>query len=130
MTAASGGPEIDVVREFAEENYRIAVNLFGGSVSLVQDLVDLYGVLTGIAVKTEVAARDEVVTVLNFVLGSRYHLTVAALAALRGHLTDSFRSLRMAIERRESTTSLEPPTDSAAWAVDPKNSESQREEKL
>jgi hypothetical protein len=90
--------ELDDIREAEEANYRVSLKLLGDSVSLVQDLVDLYKLIAEIASKSKLAARDEFLTGLHFLLAARYHLTIGALAALRGHLTDSLRSCRMGIE--------------------------------
>jgi len=48
--------------------------------------------------KTSAAVQDDIFAGLQFVLACRYHLVVGALTALRGHITDSFRNSRMAIE--------------------------------
>lgn len=91
--------ELEEVRDGEEQNYRISIEVLGDSVTLTQDLIDLYRLLVEISTKSEIAARDEIVAALQFLLASQYQLTVGVLAALRGHLTDSFRHSRMAIEQ-------------------------------
>lgn len=90
--------ELDEIREKEEGNYQVSLRLLGDSVSLVQDLVDLYKLLAEIASKSKLAVRDEFLTGLHFLLASRYQLAIGALAALRGHITDALRSARLAIE--------------------------------
>jgi len=90
--------ELDEIRENEEANYQVSLKLLGDSVSLVQDLVDLYKLMVEIASKSTLAARNEFFTGLHFLTASRYHLTIGALAALRAHISDAQRSGRMAIE--------------------------------
>src|SRR5262245_20201909 len=90
--------ELDEIRNNEEENYQISVGLLGESVTLVQDLLELYRLLAESAGKSELARRDEYITRLYFLLAARYHLTSGTLAILRTHTTDGLRSGRMAIE--------------------------------
>jgi len=90
--------EIENIHDAEEDNYRIALKILGDTSSLHEELVELYQVLRGISVKSKIAARDEIVTGLHLLVACQYQLTIGCLAALRCHLTDSFRSSRMAIE--------------------------------
>ncbi len=90
--------ELDEIRTGEEANYQISLKLLGDSVSLVQDLLDLYKLMAEIASKSRLAVRNEFFTGLHFLAASRYHLTIGALAALRTHISDAQRSGRMAIE--------------------------------
>lgn len=91
--------ELESIRDAEEDNYRLAVKLLGDTVSLAQEVVDLYRLIRDIAVKSKIVARDEVVTPLHLLAACEYQFTIGCLAALRGHLTDSHRSSRMAIEQ-------------------------------
>ncbi len=90
--------DIEEIRESEEHNYRTSKKLLGDTVSLVDDLTDLYQVLSEIATKSPLAARDEYVMALHFLSACRYRLTIGSLAALRGHITDALRDCRLAIE--------------------------------
>ncbi len=90
--------EIDQIGEAEEANFQTAKTHLRDSVSLVQDLVDLYKLLAEMVKKSGVEPRDEIITAAQFLLACRYQLTLGALAALRGHLTDSFSFARKAIE--------------------------------
>lgn len=90
--------EINEVREGEEANFQKALDVLGDSVSLVQDLLDLYSLIAQIIERSGVGPRDDVVLGAQFLLGCRYQLTLAALAVLRGHFSDSFYFSRKAIE--------------------------------
>ncbi len=94
-----GVTEIEEIHDAEEDNYRLAIKILGDTVSLAQDLTELYQLLPKISVTSKVAGRDDVVAALHMLMACKYQLTVGCLAALRGHLTDSFRSSRMAIEQ-------------------------------
>jgi len=90
--------EIEDVKAAEEENYQVSRKILGDTVSLVDDVLDLYGVLAEIASKSPLAPRDEYITSLDFLLGSRHQLTLGTLAALRGYLFEALRGCRLAIE--------------------------------
>ncbi len=90
--------EIESIHDAEEDNYRIALKLLGDTSSLHEDFIELYRVIREISVRSKVAAQDEIVTGLHLLVTCQYQLTIGCLAALRCHLTDSFRSSRMAIE--------------------------------
>ena len=90
--------EIDQVREAEEANYRNARGVLGESVSLVQELVDLYKLFGEMIKQSGVGSDDEIVAASTFLLACQYQLAVGALALVRGHLTDSFSYARKAIE--------------------------------
>jgi len=90
--------EIETLREYEDFNYGEVKAALGDSLSLTEDLVDLYKLMAEICSKTSAAVQDDIFAGLQFVLACRYHLVVGALTALRGHITDSFRNSRMAIE--------------------------------
>jgi len=90
--------EIDKVREYEEENYQRAKRRIGDSVSIVQDLVDLYKLLGEFIEKSSLALNDEIVCATDSLLACRYQLSMGALSLLRGHLTDSNLFTRKAIE--------------------------------
>ncbi len=97
--------ELDEIREGEEANYQTSKKVLGETVSLADDLKDLYEVLVDIATKFPLAAQDQYVTALHFLVGSQYQLTIGSLAALRGHLTDALRDCRLAIELCASRSS-------------------------
>lgn len=90
--------EIDEVRESEEANYQTARRLLGDSVSLVEDLINLYKFLSGMVKESRVEGRDEILAGLQFLLACRYQLVLGTLALLRGHLSDSYMYTRKAIE--------------------------------
>jgi len=90
--------EIDQVREYDEENLRRTKLYLGDTVSLLQDLVELYKFLADLIAKSSLGSRDEIVCAADFLLACRYQLTLGALSLLRGHLTDSSSFTRKAIE--------------------------------
>lgn len=90
--------EIDRVREGEEANYKFARQAVGDSASLIQDLVDLYGLLGDLVRASGLPPDDGVVAASQFLLACRYQLTIGALTALRGHINDSFYFTRKAIE--------------------------------
>lgn len=90
--------ELDKIRESEEANYQTSRRVLGESVTLVEDLLDLYRVLGEMIRGSRLGPRDEIVCAGQFLLGCRYQLTLGALAALRGHLHDSFMLSRKAIE--------------------------------
>jgi len=51
--------ELDEIRVGKEANYQTSLRLMGDSVSIVQDLIDLYKLLTRGATKSKLVARDE-----------------------------------------------------------------------
>src|SRR5437879_4931505 len=93
--------EIEEVREAEQHNYETARGVVGDSISLVQDVLDLYSLLAVLVEDSGVRPRDEVVSACQFLLGCRYQLTMGVLTALRGHLSDSFYFTRKAIELAE-----------------------------
>ena len=90
--------ELDEIRAAEEHNYQTSLRLLGDSVSLVQDLLDLYKFLTASATKSDRAARDEFLTGAHFLQAARYQLTIGSLATLRAHIADALRGGRIAIE--------------------------------
>jgi hypothetical protein len=90
--------EIEEVRKRGEQNYEVSRKVLGDTASLADDLMDLYTVLAEIASKSPLAARDEYLTGLDFLLGSRHQLAIGTLAAMRGHLFDALKDCRLAIE--------------------------------
>src|SRR5262245_22694355 len=88
--------ELELVRAQEEHYYELARRALGDSVSLVQDLVDLCEWLARSGLDSESAMHDDVAPPLVFLMACRYQLTIGALAALRRHAVDSFRSTRMA----------------------------------
>ena len=90
--------EIEEIRESGEQNYQTSKKLLGDTLSLADDVLDLYRVLAEIMTKSQLAVRDEYATALHFLVGSQYQLTVGVLSALRGHVPDALRGTRMAIE--------------------------------
>ncbi len=90
--------DLEIVREGEEGNYQETRRGLGDAVSLVQDVVDLYGVLGELLKGSPTEVPDEIVVASQFVLAARYQLTIGALTLLRGHLTDSFSYARQAIE--------------------------------
>jgi hypothetical protein len=90
--------EIIQVHDSEEENYREARRVLGKSISLVQDLIDLYELLAKMIEESGIKPRDEIVSASQFLLACRYQLTLGVLSLLRGHLTDSFYFTRKAIE--------------------------------
>jgi len=90
--------EIDKVRELEEANYQTARRVLGDSISLVEDLINLYKLLSAMVKESGVEPRDEIVAGSQFLLACRYQLVLGALALLRGHLTDSHMYTRKAIE--------------------------------
>ena len=90
--------ELDRVREKQEHNYHEAKKAVGDSVSLVEDLINLYEFLAESVKKSGVEPVDEIVAPSMFFMACRYQLTMSALAAMRGHLNDSFYFTRKAIE--------------------------------
>ena len=90
--------EIDQIRKSEEANYQEGKRILGESVSLVQDLLDLYNLIVDMIKEFKVEPSDEIVAASHFLLGCRYQLTLGTLALLRGHLTDSFFFSRKAIE--------------------------------
>lgn len=91
--------EIEEVREAEEQNYQVSLRVLGDTVSLADDVVELYRVLAHIAAKSPLVVRDEYFTAMYFLLGCQYQLTIGALAGLRGHLTDALRDCRLALEQ-------------------------------
>jgi hypothetical protein len=90
--------DLDRILESKEANYQTSKRVLGDSVALVEDLLGLYHVLGEMIQGSGLGPRDEIVCAGQFLLGCRYQLTLGALAALRGHLHDSFMFSRKAIE--------------------------------
>jgi hypothetical protein len=90
--------EITEVYNAEDVNYRTAMQALGDSVSLVEDLIDLYKLLGQMIKESGVNPHDDIVSASQFLLACRYQLTLGALALLRGHLSDSFYFARKAIE--------------------------------
>jgi len=90
--------EIEQVHEIDEANYELSKRLLGDSFSIVQNLLDLYSELGRLIEGTLVKPPNELVIAVQFVLACRYQLTLGALTAFRGHLTDSSAYTRKAIE--------------------------------
>lgn len=90
--------EIDEIREAEEMNYQTAKKAVGESFSLVQDVLDLYGLLGDIVKNLGSPPPEEMVASAHFLLASRYQLTLGSLSLLRCHLSDSFLFTRKAIE--------------------------------
>jgi hypothetical protein len=90
--------DIDKVHEFEEDNYQTARQALGDTMSLIEDLVTLYNLLSQMVKDSGVGPRDEIVTSCQFLLACRYQLVIGALTLLRGHLSDSQYYTRKAIE--------------------------------
>lgn len=90
--------ELDSVRKGEETNYDVACSRIGDSISVIQELIDLYELMASMVETSGIPPRDEVIAPGQFLLMNRYNLTLAALAAMRGHINDSFYFCRKAIE--------------------------------
>ena len=90
--------EVERIREAADHNYQASRDIIGDSVSLIQDLVDLYDFLGKLLKRPNIPPSDEIVAGAYFLFSCRYQLTLSAIMALRGHLSDSFYFSRKAIE--------------------------------
>jgi hypothetical protein len=90
--------ELNEIQKMEDEQYALSVKWLGETVELSDDLVQLYRSLVEIAPSSKVAARDDIIAGLHFMLAGQYHLTIGCLAALRGHLTDAVRSTRIVLE--------------------------------
>ena len=90
--------ELDSVRKGEESNYDVACSRIGDSISLIEELINLYELLASMVETSGIPPTDEVVAPGQFLLMNRYNLTLAALAATRGHINDSFYFCRKAIE--------------------------------
>ena len=94
--------EIDHFREIEDNNYNHSKEFLGDSTSLVQNLLELYKVLDELLAESITLSgsepTDEQSAVSTFLTASGHYLVIAALAMLRGHLTDSFSILRKSIE--------------------------------
>jgi len=90
--------ELDTLRKGEENNYAVACSQMDDSVSLIEDLVGLYELMASMFETSGVPPRDEVFAPGQFLLMDRYNLTLGVLAAMRGHISDSFYFSRKAIE--------------------------------
>jgi hypothetical protein len=90
--------ELDSVRKGEENNYGVVCSHMGDSISLIEDLIGLYELMASMVETSGVPPRDEVFAPCQFLLMDRYNLTLGALAAMRGHISDSFYFCRKAIE--------------------------------
>jgi hypothetical protein len=90
--------ELEEVYENADKNYQQSLKLLGDSVLLVQDFVDIYERITRITAGSPLALHDENLLSTQFLMASRYYLTVGITDCMRCHLTDTFAKTRMAIE--------------------------------
>lgn len=90
--------ELGDVYEAADANYRESLRFLGDSLRLVQDILDVYQRTADVVASSPRAHEDEHVMGMNFMMAARYYGVMALLACLRGHITDSFASTRMAIE--------------------------------
>jgi hypothetical protein len=90
--------ELDSIRQSEDANYQTSKRVLGDSVELVEDLLGLYRKLSEMIRVSRLGPRDDLVCAGQFLLGCRYQLTLGALAAMRGHLNDSFMFSRRAIE--------------------------------
>ncbi len=88
--------EIDQVRDHEESNYRTARSALGDSISLLDRMYELYDSL-GVGAR-KVPLDRKLGSVIQFMLSSRYQLTLGGLAVLRGHPNDASFFLRRAIE--------------------------------
>jgi hypothetical protein len=91
--------ELSEIQKMEDEQYALSVKWLGETADLPEDLVQLYRALVEMTTVSKVAARDDVIAGLHFMLAGQYHLTIGCLAALRGHLTDSVRSTRIVLEQ-------------------------------
>jgi hypothetical protein len=90
--------EIEHVAQSEERNYSTSEAVLGDTLSLVQEMVDLYQLVVSLIEKSGVPPKDEIVAGAQFLAACRYQLVVGALALLRGHVNDSFHFSRKAIE--------------------------------
>jgi len=90
--------ELDTLRKAEEHNYQVACSQMGESVSLIEDLIGLYELMASMFESSGVPSTDEIFAPGQFLLMDRYNLTLAALSAMRGHISDSFYFSRKAIE--------------------------------
>jgi hypothetical protein len=99
-TMAEVGSVNEIERVAAGEilNYEVSKSGLGDSLSLVQDVVDLYQLFVSLIEQSKIPPKDEVVAPAYFLSGCRYQLVVGVLALLRGHVSDSFHFSRKAIE--------------------------------
>ncbi|MBM3569206.1 MAG: hypothetical protein FJX46_10700 [Alphaproteobacteria bacterium] len=90
--------ELDVVRRAEDANYLHSRKLLAEASALVQEFVGLYAGL-GDMIRRRVKGRTLVaVMAAQALMGCRTDLVLGALAALRGHINDSFFYSRRAIE--------------------------------
>lgn len=94
--------EIDRFHEIEVNNYRASKKYLGDTITLIQDLHSLYCKLNNLldaAIKNSgVEPTDEQSAISTFLTASDHYLTIATLAMLRGHLTDTYSHLRKSIE--------------------------------
>ena len=90
--------EIDQVYTYEDANCVESRRVLGEAVTLVQDLINLYTALADCIKTSKTGPRDEIVVSSQFLLACWYQLVMGSLAVLRCHLTDSFYSVRKAIE--------------------------------
>lgn len=90
--------ELDVVRDGEQNNYEAVCARLGDTVPLVEDLIGLYELMASMVATSGLSPRDVIVASGQFLLMCRYDLTLGCLAAMRGHITDSFYFCRKAIE--------------------------------
>ncbi len=91
--------ELEDVYNSADRNYRESLRFLGHSVSLVQDLVEIYQRAADIAAGSPLAARAQYLMSVQFSMASRYYFMTAIHACFRGHISDTFAATRMAIEQ-------------------------------
>jgi hypothetical protein len=90
--------EIDEVRIAQESNYQTSLKLLGDTVSVAQDVVELYKLLLDLTRKSPARAKNEVAVAYHFVMACHYQIAIGCLNALRGHLNDGLKDTRQAIE--------------------------------
>jgi len=90
--------EIQKVRIAEDHNYLESRKHLGDTVSLIQDLVELYDLIPEIVKGAKIEINNKNILIINFILACRYYLTIGALTCLRGHLTDSLYFIRSAVE--------------------------------
>ena len=91
--------ELDRVREYEEENYRMSTEqLLGPAANLSPEAVELYEVMTSIAVSGPAKIGGDDILALSFLTACKYELTMASLDVLRCHLLASYPHTRRALE--------------------------------
>lgn len=105
VASSEGGDpilRIDQFQQYEENNYRVSIIHLGSTFDLTDELLAIYAFLGELIGSYQGPPSESMLAGVTFLQDCEYLLHTSVLTLLRGHLSDSFRVVRRAIESSAS----------------------------